>query len=260
MTLSTKRDDPITSRWFAGFKPNPEAKLSLFCFPYAGGGAPIFRNWANNLPSAVEVFPVQLPGRGSRLKESPCTDLSTLISLIAEGLAPYLTRPFVLFGHSLGAMIGFELIRKWQLEHGVQPIHQFVSGHRAPHISELPTITYNLPENEFIEELRRLKGTPGEVLDHPELMRLMMPMLRADFQIYETYDYVPGAPLNCSITAFGGLQDERVPREYLEGWRDQTSADFNMWMLSGDHFFVHTAESRLLQILSLELNRILEGL
>lgn len=260
MTMPTNRDGRITSPWFAGFKPNPQAKLSLFCFPYAGGGALIFRNWASNLPSAVEVFPVQLPGRGSRLKESPCTDLSTSISLIAEGLTPYLTRPFVFFGHSLGAMISFELIRKWQLEQGVRPIHLFVSGRRAPHISELQTITYNLPEHEFIEELRRLNGTPSEVLEHPELMRLMMPILRADFQICETYDYLPGAPLNCPITAFGGLQDETVPREYLGAWRDHTSGDFNLWMLSGDHFFVHTAESKLLQILSRELNRILEGL
>ena len=260
MTSSIKCDVRATSPWFTCFKTTPQAKLSLFCFPYAGGGALIFRNWARHLPSAVEVLPIQLPGRGSRLKEAPCTDLSTLVSLIAEGLTPHLNRPFVVFGHSLGAMILFELTRILQHEQSAQPLHLFVSGCRAPHISESQSITYNLPENEFIEELRRLNGTPGEVLEHPELMKLLMPVLRADFQMCETYNYSPGSPLNCPITAFGGLQDEKIPREYLEAWRVHTSAAFNLWMLPGDHFFLHASESMLMQILSRELNQILSDL
>ena len=220
----------------------------------------IFRNWAASLPPEVEVFPVQLPGRGSRLREPPHTDLPALVSITIEALRPYFNRPFAFFGHSFGASLSFELARRLRLEGDTEPLHLFVSGRRAPHISESRPITYNLPENEFIEELRRLNGTPAEVLEHPELMQLVIPILRADFQICETYNYSSDSPLNCPITVFGGLQDDKVPREYLEAWRDHTTSDFNIAMLPGDHFFVHTNESLLTQMLSRGLDKMIKDL
>lgn len=249
-----------TSRWFTCHRSNPRAKLNLFCFPYAGGSATIFCNWAASLPPEVEVFPVQLPGRGNRLTEPPVTDLSALISITVEALRPYLNKPFAFFGHSFGASLSFELSRRLRLEGSAEPRHLFISGRRAPHISESLPTNYNLPENEFIEELRRLNGTPAELLEHPELMRLMIPVLRADFQICETYNYSPGPPLNCPITVFGGLQDVDILREYLEAWREQTASDFKLVMLPGDHFFVHTSESLLMRMLSRGLHRIIKDL
>lgn len=260
MALPSTKTFQNTTPWFAAYKPNPGAKLSLFCFPYAGGSAMIFRKWASSLPPEVEVFPVQLPGRGSRLKEPPYTDLSALVSVMAEALRPYFNRPFAFFGHSFGGSLSFELARRLRLEGGAEPLHLFVSGRRAPHISEPHPIIYNLPETEFIEELRRLNGTPAEVIEHPELMQLMMPILRADFQICETYKYSPGPPLDCPITVFGGLQDENVPREYLEAWRDHTTADFDLAMLPGDHFFLHAYESLLMQRLSRVLYKIIKDI
>ena len=260
MTHSIKASSPITTPWIARFKPNKQAKLNLFCFPYAGGGAAIYRAWANFLPESIEVLAVQPPGRGNRLREAPMTDLSFLLQAIAVEITPYLDKPFAFFGHSMGALTSFELTHKLRAERGLEPAHLFLSGRRAPQIpDDDPAATYNLPESEFIEELRRLNGTPPEVLGHSELMQLMIPLLRADFQVCQTYSYSVKPPLGCSITAIGGLQDKEVTREHLEAWRCHTSASFSLRMLPGDHFFLHTYESTLLQVISRCLNQIVSG-
>lgn len=245
---------PVTSPWHSCPKPNPRASLRLFCFPYAGATAHIFRHWPDGLPPTVEVCSIQLPGRGRRLREPPLTRLSSLVPNIAQELLPYLEKPFAVFGHSLGAAIAFELARYLRKAHTIQPSHLFVSGYRAPQILGTEPFTYDLPEAEFLEELRRLNGTPSKILEHPELMRLIIPILRADFEMSQTYVYSPEAPpLDCPITAFGGLQDENVSAEHLEGWRDQTTGRFSLQMLPGDHFFLETFQPLLLQILSSEL-------
>jgi medium-chain acyl-[acyl-carrier-protein] hydrolase len=256
MPVSSRTDKTMVNRWVDSYKPNTEASLRLFCFPYAGGSALIYRKWADQLPSNVEVCPVQLPGRGARLREAPFTNLVPLVERAAVELAPLLDKPFVFFGHSMGAMISFELARRLRSDHRVEPAHLFVSGRRAPRIPIEDAITYNLPAPEFIEELKRLNGTPREVLEHPELMQLMMPILRADFEISQTYRYQASSPLTCPITAIGGIQDDEVPREYLQAWRDETASSFKLRMLPGDHFFLQTSESLLLGILSRELQDI----
>jgi medium-chain acyl-[acyl-carrier-protein] hydrolase len=230
--------------------------MRLFCFPYAGGGALIYRNWSNNLPSSVEVLPVQLPGRGNRILDAPFTEMSALVPATAESLLPYLDKPFAFFGHSMGAIISFELTRHLRRENGPQPVALFVSGGRAPQVPDEDPIKYNLPEPEFIEELRRLNGTPPEVLENSELLQLMIPLLRADFSLVETYEYASEPPLKCPIFAFGGLQDVDVKREQLEAWREQTTGHFLLRMFPGDHFFFHTSEAEILRILSLKLGQL----
>jgi medium-chain acyl-[acyl-carrier-protein] hydrolase len=121
-------------------------------------------------------------------------------------------------------------------------------------------MTYHLEEPEFLEELRRLNGTPKDVLDHPELMQLLLPALRADFEMIQTYVYIPGPPLDCSITAFRGLEDKNVTREQIAAWRQQTTARFSLQMFSVDHFFIHEAQTFLLETLSLELQRLVSTL
>ena len=249
-------DATTTSPRLCYHRPNPQASLRLFCFPYAGGRNLIFRGWQEGLPAAVEVCPVELPGRGRRLREPPFTKLTTLVEATAEAILPLLDKPFAFFGHSMGAMISFELARRLRREHAPTPVHLFVSGRRAPHIPDTDPPTYDLPEPEFLDELRRLNGTPQEVLEHAELIQLMMPLLRADFEVVQTYRYTPGPPLDCPITAFGGLHDVEVPREYLEAWRDYTAAGFTLRMMPGDHFFLHTAQRLLLQVLAQELQRL----
>jgi medium-chain acyl-[acyl-carrier-protein] hydrolase len=239
--------------WIACRKPNPQARLRLFCFPYAGTGASIFRNWADGLPDDIEVCPVQFPGRGTRLTESPFTQLSTLVEALAEDLVPILDKPFAFFGHSLGALVAFELARHLSKGSGVQPIRLFVSGDRAPHLPPRHRPIHALPTGEFLTELRRLNGTPGQILENVELMQIMVPVLRADFSVYETYVYATEPPLNCFISGFGGLQDQRVSREDLEAWRDQTNDAFSLRMFPGDHFFLNATRPLLLQLLSQEL-------
>jgi medium-chain acyl-[acyl-carrier-protein] hydrolase len=237
--------------WIPLRKPVPEARLRLFCFPYAGAGALIFRNWPEGLPADIEVCPVQLPGRGTRLTERPFTQLSPLVEALAQALVPLLDRPFAFFGHSLGALISFELARRVRRRYGVHPVRLFVSAGRAPQIPHRGPPIHVLPEKEFLAELRRLNGTPGELLDHQELMEIMLPILRADFELYETYVYSSELPLNCAISAFGGLQDRSVNDSDLEAWRAQTSVSFSLRMFPGDHFFLN--QPSLLRVLSQEL-------
>jgi len=236
----------MTTPWFTSQRPNAGARLRLFCFPYAGGGAAIYRLWPQSLPSEVEACMAQLPGRGTRLREEPFTNLDALVAAIAEAIAPLLDKPFALFGHSMGAMISFELARRLREQGQPQPSHLFISGRRAPQLPNDDPISYNLPDAELGQELLRLNGTPKEVLEHPELMELMLPLLRADFSVVETYDYRPGVPLDCPLTVFGGLRDAEVSREQLEAWREQTTSEFALRMLPGDHFFLNDAQAQTL--------------
>ena len=235
-------------QWFVNYRPNPQAGLRLFCFPYAGGGAGIFRAWPASLPSYIEVYAAQLPGCGARIAEPPFTHISAMVESIADGLRPHLGKPFAFFGHSMGAIIGFELARLLRREDSPGPLHLFVSGHPAPQLPVDFRRTYDLPEQELIEELRRLNGTPPEVLAQPELMQLMLPILRADFEVCQTYECSPEPPLDCPVTVFGGTDDGETGRERLEPWREQTTAPFSLMMLPGDHFFLNGAQSQILRV------------
>jgi len=248
MTTTTALDS-----WIACRKPSPQARLRLFCFPYAGGGVSIFRAWSDGLPADVEVCPIQLPGRGTRLMEPPFARLSPLIQALAEALFPLLDIPFAFFGHSLGALISFELARQLRRQHAVQPVRLFISADRAPQIPNRDPAIHSLPEREFLVEVCRLNGTPRKVLEDDELRQIMLPLLRADFAVYETYGYSTEPPLNCPISAFGGLQDHKVNRGDLEAWREQTSISFSLRMFPGDHFFLNTTQASLLGALSQEL-------
>jgi medium-chain acyl-[acyl-carrier-protein] hydrolase len=241
--------------WVTFFRPNPRARLRLFCFPYAGGSSLIYRQWPEGLPADVELCAVQLPGRGSRLREPAFRQMPTLVERLAEVLPPLFDRPFAFFGHSMGASMAFELARRLRSDHAPEPCHLFVSGRRAPQTPDTDPPSYQLPEPVFIEELRRLNGTPQEVLEHPEMMQLLLPVLRADFELIQTYTYEPGPPLTCPISAFGGLQDLDAGRDLLELWREQTTAAFSLQMLPGDHFFPHTARPILLESISRKLHQ-----
>lgn len=241
--------------WFTSLRPNPQAALRLFCFPYAGGGAVVFRDWAKSLPSNVEVSAAQLPGRGPRLMETPFTNMPALADALSEAIVSQLDKPFVFFGHSMGATASFEVARRLRKMRKAEPLHLFVSGADAPQVVDAGPMVHALPDKEFIKKLRELNGTPPEILENEDLMELMLPTLRADFAIAETYAYTRDKPLNCPITAFGGLHDKEVSRKSMEGWSEQTNAAFSLRMFPGDHFFLHNAQP-LLQILSRELHRL----
>jgi len=243
-------------RWLAYREVNPRARLRLFCFPYAGGGASAYRGWASVLPSDVEVCPVQLPGRESRLREPAFDRPELLILALADALQAHLGLPFAFFGHSMGAMLAFELTRELRRRGGPLPLHLFVSGRRAPQVPAREEDIHDLPEPEFVAKLRELNGTPEEVLQHAELMRLLTPVLRADFAVNETYVFRPEEPLDLGISAFGGLGDAEVTREDIVGWSEHARGVFRLRMLPGDHFFLHSARDLITETVARDLAEI----
>ena len=259
MSNTITRTKTAQSPWLAYYQPNYRATLRLFCFPYAGGSALVFNKWRDSLPPFVEVCPVQLPGRGNRLDATPFTDMDPLVEAAGDALLPYFDMPFAFFGHSMGASISFELARLLRREGRRLPLHLYISGRRAPHIIDDDPPLHHLPDAELLDELRQLNGTPKEVLEHPELMQMMLPLLRADFSVAETYVCKTQPPLNIPMTVFGGLADKDVEREQLEAWREYTTASFKLRMLEGDHFFLNTSQSMLLRLLSSELASLVAG-
>jgi medium-chain acyl-[acyl-carrier-protein] hydrolase len=240
---------------------NPSARIRLFCFPFAGGTASGFSTWTGRLPAnvreQVELCAIRLPGRESRLSEPPFYSLPHLLNELAHAISRYSGKPMVFFGHSMGALVGFELARHLRRNGNEGPVHLIVSGHRAPQLPDRQPPIHQLRDREFMCKLRTFGGTPEDVLRNSELMELLLPALRADFAICENYFYFTEALLGCSITALGGLDDPRVNRAELTAWSAQTSRAFAAHFFPGDHFFIHTAASSVLRVLGHELGRVL---
>lgn len=246
--------------WIAHTRPNREGRLRLFCFPYAGGSAAIYRSWADRLPPEVEVLPVELPGRASRFREPLCQSVAEVVVQASVGLAPLFDRPLAFFGHSMGAVIAFEMARQLRREGRAAPVWLFVSGRRAPHLNEREDPMHALPDDEFLLRLRDLNGTPEEALQHPELMQMMQPMLRADFAVVETYRIQPEAPLSCPLSVLGGLADPEVTRDDLAAWAQHSTGPFSQRMFEGDHFFLNKVQPQLLQAVAQDLYSALGSL
>ncbi|ANP49609.1 medium-chain acyl-[acyl-carrier-protein] hydrolase [Streptomyces griseochromogenes] len=228
--------------------------VRLFCLPYAGGSARAYLPWARQLADAADVTPLELPGRGERIRELPCGRMEPLLDDLLPRIARSADEPFALFGHSLGAAIAYELAHQLRDRHGVQPVRLFVSAHRAPHLPLRERRITHLSDDAFAAHLRDLGGTPAEVFDSPDLMRLLMPVLRADFALSEGYGHMADDPLDCPVTAFGGTQDPDVSVEELSAWQRHTRDRCRVRMLDGDHFFVQTAQTQLLQVVREELD------
>lgn len=246
--MTAKNKNP----WFACYQPRSQCRLRLFCFPYAGGAASAFRTWTKDIPEDIEICPVQLPGRETRFSEPAFTKFPPLLEAMEPALLPYLDKPFAFFGHSMGALIGFELARYLHDKHDLSPCHFFVSARRAPQLPE-PHPLYNLPEFMFIEELRRLNGTPEAVFKSRELLAILLPILRADFTLCDTYNYQQAPLLSCPITAFGGTKDQKAQRDELDAWRIHTQREFSLHIFHGHHFFINDARSEILKIIAQQL-------
>jgi len=245
----------IACDWITRPRPNASARLRLICFPYCGGSDSIFRRWPARLPEDVELCAVQLPGRTTRLAEPPFTRLGELIETVTPILRPYLDKPFALFGHSLGAFMCFEVTRRLRREMGPAPLHLFVSGQRAPHLPIPGRQIHQLDDAAFVEEMnRRYNGIPDELLKDTSMLRVFLGALRADFTMFETYTYRREPPLECPITAFGGLRDN-IREEDLAAWREHTRGPFSLRMFDGGHFFLDEMQEPLLEAVSAQLSR-----
>lgn len=247
------------SRWVPGRRAG-RPQLRLLCFPYAGGGASVFRPWAALLPPWVELCAVQLPGRENRVAEPLRRRLPALVVEAADGLLPLLDPPFALFGHSLGAVLAFELCRVFRRAGWPLPERLFVSAHVAPQRAYLRRRLHHLPDAELLRELRGYRGTPDAVLDSAELVRLLLPVVRADFELLDTYSYVPEPPLDVPISAFGAVDDVEIRLEDVAAWREQTSAEFTLREFSGGHLFLQTAPGDLVTALCEDLEAVVTAM
>ena len=209
----------------------------LFCLPYVGGAASAYAAWPDLLPDRIECLAVQLPAREDRIRDRPFTESGALVRALAEAMRPYLRGGFALVGHSSGALLAFELARATRDRFGAPPRHVFVSGQAPPDQPPRHPPTHALPDAAFLEELSGREGTAPEILANRQLLGLLLPGLRADFALWETYRWEEAEPLACPITAFGGTRDGQVDEAELEGWRRHTSGAFAVRMFEGGHFF-----------------------
>ncbi len=233
-------------------------RLRLFCFPHAGGGAAMYRQWGDGMPDGIEVFSVHLPGREDRIRERPHVRIAPLVDDLIEALIPCFDgAPYAFFGHSMGAVIAYEVAQRLLTRHGESPAHLFVSARQAPHLPLIRTPWYMLSDDDLKEKLRQLNGTPDDVLKNDDVMGILLPMLRADFELNETYQSSTHALLECPITAFGALGDVHVEAEQLDAWRYLTNRSFDIRFFPGNHFYIKEQKSAVIAILAQRLTSYL---
>ncbi|GIJ48800.1 thioesterase [Virgisporangium aliadipatigenens] len=234
--------------------PSRAAPLSLFCFPHAGGGAALFRPWTAPLARVgIESCPVQLPGREDRFREEPFRRVDLLVPRVRAVLEPYLDRPYALYGHSMGAIVAFELARALRREGAPPPAHLVVSGRIAPHLVDPRPTLHDLPDDVLLKRLHALGGIPDALRAAPELLAVALPLVRADLELNETYRYVAEPPLPVRLSAYGGADDPKVDATELSAWSSQTAAEFRQRTFPGGHFFTQNAREAMLTMLGLDL-------
>jgi surfactin synthase thioesterase subunit len=219
--------------------------VRLFCLPFAGAGASIYRPWRGR-SRRVEVCPVQLPGREERFRQAPFRRLEDLAALVVGELGRQLDEPHALFGYSMGALIAFEMAQRAAVAGRRLPIALFAAAAAAPHARDRGALLHRLPDADLVSELHRMDGTPAEVLRDAELLELLLPAIRADFEMCETYSPAERAPLTCPIVAFGGTADASVRPEQLDAWGAVTSAPFRVVRFEAAHFFLQSHAAELL--------------
>jgi medium-chain acyl-[acyl-carrier-protein] hydrolase len=231
-----------------------EIRRRLFCFPYAGAGAAIFRTWADFLPPDIELCVPVLPGRDARIGEAAIPQMAPLVQSLIGQMAPRLTLPYAIFGHSMGAFIAFDLAHEISRRGLQEPFHLFMSAQRGPSLPYLQTPIFHLPDDRFLAGvIARYKNIPKAVMEHEEFMRVLLRILRADFTLVEDYKYRTPAKLSCPITVFGGLDDDQTTLAQLEAWSKETSDRFSLHLVPGGHFFIDSARVELLALIRQQL-------
>lgn len=221
--------------------------MKLFCFPYAGGSATVYRKWKRLVNNMLEIVPVEIPGRGTRFSDELCDNMDELVEdLYLRHKESFLEGDYMLYGHSMGSWIVYYLMNRLVKENITLPRHLFLSGKEAPHIVKGGTLVHKLSSKDFIEKIYSLGGTPRELFDNKDMMEIFIPILRNDYKLIETCRYQqPEKPFECGITIFNGTEDD-MDREDIEGWRKYTTKEFEVYHFNGGHFFIHNYSKEML--------------
>lgn len=230
------------------------APVRLFYFPYAGGNATRIAEWQASLGTAVELQVAQLPGHGARMFEEPLDDLDTLVACLAAAVADLADRRFAFFGHSLGALVAFEVARSLRRQGLPMPERLWASGAEAPRTRVVQRRIAHLPHDELIEALRDYSGTPAEILTDQEMMELLLPGIRADFTLSERYVYRAEPPLDLPIHVLRGDQDSHVEATRAADWGQETTWPPRTRVYPGDHFFIAPHDADIAGLVVAELS------
>lgn len=244
----------VNGKWFVNVNPKKNATMRLFCFPYAGGGASIYREWNSLFPDSIEVCAIQYPGRENRINEAPIDDFLSLVNEICDNIHVMLDKPFAIFGHSLGAKVAFETAKMIMKRYHRKPICLFEAGSRAPFLQD-KYLLHNLSEEDFIMSLHRYHGTPIEVLENEDIMSAFLPMLKADFSIEETFLTSKEEKMNCPLFVLAAEKDEIVSIEEALQWETLAKHDYEFVKFQGDHFFIKSEQRKLIHYI---MNKMLQ--
>jgi medium-chain acyl-[acyl-carrier-protein] hydrolase len=240
----------LASPWLNRLRPPAAPALRLLAIPHAGGAASAIAPWVREWPAQIELALAQFPGRDRRLRERPAADMGEVVGRLADAVTPLLDRPLMLFGHSLGALIAFELARELRRRGLLSPARLIVSCRCAPdEAPRAPQVSADAPEAEIVSELRRLSGTPPEVLGHAELMGVLVSIFRADLAVEASHRFAAEPPLDCAITAISGTADPDVSTGDMEHWRRHTASTFESRVFEGSHFDLPAVKAQVLAAL-----------
>jgi surfactin synthase thioesterase subunit len=255
MNVGVPKPRAIGGEWFRCDPRHERSALSLVCLPHAGGGASAFRHWRASLPERVGVVAVQYPGHEGRWADPVCVSSDDLVASLADALTRSISGDVVIFGHSFGALVAFELARALRGIPGLRLRHLFVSGSRPPDAAMSGPAVHAWPERQLLDYVVELGGMPPELLGQRVLTDMLLPIIRADLRMDESYRYMPATPLECPITAFAGESDPTVTMECVDGWRRHTTHGFELIPLSTGHFWTPECSAEALAI----VGRVLRG-
>ncbi len=240
--------------WIIRLCKRPSARIRLFCFPGAGGGAASFRMWPEDCHPEIEVALIQSPGRENRLREEPLRSMGALVPAITRAIVEFLDRPYAFYGHSLGAKVAFETAREIRRRGLPAPIHLFAAAAPGPGVPWVHPPLHTLGDSDLLQEIQsRYGGVPQEVIADRELCALLVPALRADLTVIETYRFSEEPPLANPITCFCGNSDAMTSESEISDWRRHTAASFRLRKFPGGHFFPAQARSLILYLIAAEL-------